>query len=124
MVDEILVGPLEARLIPARHDDAALETVAHDRFGHAAQKREGALMARDPVRALLRTGRFRVCIVGRAHRGDEELRLDAFASGGIDVGGLLARIVDKEFLAGAMDLPHRDATTLTPLAIELAELMV
>src|SRR5438552_1339302 len=46
---ELLVGALEARLVPTGHGDAALELIAHDDRGDAAQEGEGALMAGDPV---------------------------------------------------------------------------
>ena len=70
---EFLVGPLHARLVAARHDDAALELIGHDGLGDAAEELEGALVARDPVRDLLGARRFGVGVVRGAQHGDEEL---------------------------------------------------
>jgi hypothetical protein len=65
-----------------------------------------------------------VGVVGGAERGDEELDLDDFARGRIDEARLLAGIVDEALVAGAMDLPHRQAAALQPAAVEVAEARV
>src|SRR6266576_2667627 len=46
------------------------------------------------------------------------------AGGGLDNRRLLAGVVDKAFLAGAMDLAHRQAAALEPAPVDFAELGV
>ena len=121
---EVVVGPLHARLVAARHDDAALELIGHDGLGDAAEELEGALVAGDPIRDLLGAGRFGVGVVRGAQHGDEELDRDHLAGGGLDDPRLLAGVVDEALLAGAMDLAHRQAPALEPAPVELAELGV
>jgi hypothetical protein len=53
MPGELLVGALEAGLVATRHRDPALELIADDDLGDAAEEREGALVAGDPVVDLL-----------------------------------------------------------------------
>src|SRR6266446_6433329 len=121
MLGEVLVGALQARLVAAGHDDAALELVAHDGGRDAAEEREGAGVAGDPVGHLLGVGRLRVGVVRSPEGGDEELDLDDLARGGIDEPWLLARIVDEALPAGAVDLTHRQAPAREPGTVEVAE---
>ena len=62
------MGALEPGLIAARDDDPALELIADERGGDAAEERERALVARDPVRHLLRERRLGVGAVLRWER--------------------------------------------------------
>jgi len=121
---EVVVGPLHPRLIAAGDDAPALELIGHDRLGDAAEELEGPLVAGDPVRDLLGARRFRVRVVGGAQHGDEELDLAHLAGGRVDDPWLLARVVDEQLLAGAMDLAHRQAAAPEPAAVALAELGV
>jgi hypothetical protein len=121
---ELLVGALDARLVATGDGDAALELIADHDLGDTAEKREGALVAADPVVDLLRARGFGVGVVRRAQHGDEELDLGELAGGGLDDRRLLARVVDKQLLAGAMDLPHGEAPALEPPPVNLAVLRV
>src|SRR3989454_12804437 len=121
---EFVVGPLQAWLVAARHDDATLQLIGHDGLGDAAEELEGALVARDPVRDLLGARRFGVGVVRGAQHGDEELDRDHLAGGRLDNRRLLAGVVDEAFLAGAMDLAHRQAAALEPAPVDFAELGV
>ena len=124
VLGELLVRALQARLVAARHDDAALELVAHDGGGDPAKEGEGPLMAGDPVRDLLRPGRLGVGVVRGAEDGDEELDLDHLARRRVDDPRLLAGVVDEALVAGVVDLAHRQPAPLQPAAVELAELRV
>src|SRR6266540_4843300 len=121
---EVFVGALDAGLVATRDGDAALELVGDHDLGDAAEEGEGALVAADPVGDLFGARGFSVGVVGCPQHGDEELDLDDLAGRGIDDRGLLARVVDEQLLAGAMDLPHRQAAVLQPPAVDLAVLRV
>jgi hypothetical protein len=121
---EFVVGPLQARLVAARHDDATLELIGHDGLGDAAEELEGALVAHDPVRDLLGARRFGVGVVRGAQHRDEELDCDHLAGGRLDDRRLLAGVVDEQLRAGAVDLAHREPTAGEPAAVDLAELGV
>ena len=53
--------------------------------------------------------------------GDEELDLEDLAGGRVDELRLLARVIDEELVAGAVDLAHGQAPALEPAAVEVAE---
>ena len=106
---ELFVGALQARLVAAGHHDAALELVAHDRGRDAAEKREGARVAGDPVGHLLGAGRLDVGVVRGPEDGGEELDLDDLAGGRIDESRLLAGVVDEALVAGTVELAHGQA---------------
>jgi hypothetical protein len=118
---ELLVGALQAGLIATRHDDAALELVAHDSARDAAEEGEGPGMAGDPVRHLLGAGGLGVGVVGGAEDGDEELGRADLAGGRLDEPRLLAGVIDEALLAGAVDLAHRQAAPLQPASVQIAE---
>src|SRR5712691_755191 len=121
---EVVVGPLQARLVAAGDHDAALELIGHDGLGDAAKELEGALVARDPIRDLLGARRFGVGVVRGAQHGDEQFDLDHLAGGRVDDLRFLPGVVDEQLRAGAMDLAHREPPALEPAAVDLAELGV
>ena len=102
----------------------ALELIGPDRRRHAADEGQGADVAGDPVRALLRPRRLGVGVVRRAEHGDEQLDLDDLAAVGVDQAGPLARVVDEELIAGQVLLPHRQVALAQPRPVVLAELAV
>ena len=118
---KFLVRALQARLVAAGEDDAALELIAHDGTRDAAEEGEGPGVAGDPVRDLLGPRGLGVGVVGGAEGGDEQLHLDDLARGGIDEVRLLAGVVDEALLTGTMDLSHGQAAALQPAAVEVAE---
>lgn len=124
VLSELFIGALHAGLVAARHDDAALELIAHNGGRHATEERQGAGVAGDPVRTPLSARRLGVRVVGGAEDGDEQLDLADFARGGVDKARLLPGVVDEAFLAGAVDLAHRQAASAEPAAIDVAELRV
>jgi hypothetical protein len=78
-------------------------------------------VAGDPVGDLLGPRRLGVGVVGGTEDGDEQLDLDDLARGRVDEAWPLAGVVDEALLTGAMDLPHGQAATLQPAAVEVAE---
>ncbi len=124
MLGEVVVRSLHARLVAARDDDAALELIGHDGLGDAAKELERALVARDPVRDLLRARGFGVGVVRGAEHGDEEFDRDHLAGGRVDDRRLLPGVVDEQLGARAMDLAHRQAPAPEPAAVALTELRV
>ena len=121
---EFVIGPLHARLVAARDDDTTFELIGHDGRGDAAKELEGALVARDPVRDLLRARGFGVGVVRGAEHGDEEFDRDDLAGGGVDDRRLLPGVVDEQLGARAMDLAHRQTPAPEPAAVALTELRV
>jgi hypothetical protein len=80
-------------------------------------------MTPDPIRELLRAGRLGIGIVGGPQHGHEQFDLEERA-GGPDNGRFLAGVVDKQFLARPVDLPHRQPSAGEPPAVDVAKLRV
>ena len=78
-------------------------------------------MRADPVRHRLRPGCLDVGVVGCAEHGNEQLCLTNFTTETIDDGEGLPGIIDKQFLAGRVGLPHGDRQLANPGAVLLAE---
>ena len=70
---------------------------------------EGTVVRRNEIRHLLRRGRLRIRVVGRAEHRDEELDLDVLARLRIYVRRSHSRVVHEALLTGLVDLPHRHA---------------
>ena len=121
MARPLVEGFLNARGVLARFRHRGLELVGNDGTWHAAEERDRARVARDPVRELLRVRRFRVRVARRAEHRDEQLHPDDFAGECVDDVRLLARVVDERLVAGDVRLPHREALLAEPLAVPLAE---
>jgi hypothetical protein len=64
-------------------------------------------MGLDPVRKCLRPGRLGVGVIRSAKHGDEDLRVAYNPGFAINDHDLLARVIDKDLVAGRMVLPHR-----------------
>ena len=77
MGGELLISPIDARLVARRLGDTGLEVVADDRLRHTADRGERVDMRADPVRQCLAPARFRVSVVRRAERGDKDVRLSS-----------------------------------------------
>jgi hypothetical protein len=115
---EFLVRALQAGFVAAGEDDPAPELITHDGTRDAAEEGEGPGVAGDPVGDLLGPRRLGVGVVGGAERGDEQVRLDDLTGGRIEEARPLAGVVDEALVAGAMDLPHRQASALQPAAVD------
>jgi len=87
--------------------DAGLQIVADRLPRGAAEIGEGADMRADPVRQLLAPRRLGVGEARRAQGGDEYLDRDDLAGAGVDHLGGATGEIDKQLLAGDMDLAHR-----------------
>jgi hypothetical protein len=121
---QICVGRVQLWFIPAGLGDAAPQVIGHEDLRHATQIGEGPDMGPGPIRQRLRPGRLGIGVAGGAEDGDEDL-------GWPDLTGLpvldrygLARVIDEEFLAGAMLLPQTPIQRRPPGSIEIAEAAV
>lgn len=103
------------------YDSVARHRIGHQRARHASEVSERVLMARDPRRAILRLARFREGEARRSQHGDEQLDRDEFVGPPIDNRRLLARVVDDQRLARAVDLPHGQLLALEPAPVDLVE---
>ena len=77
MIGEILIRPVDARLVARRLRDAGLEIVGHRSLRHTAEEVERVDVRTDPVRQRLAPARLGVGVARRAEYRDEEVRLDA-----------------------------------------------
>jgi hypothetical protein len=105
----------------ALYEYVARHIFPDDGAGDAAKVGKGASVAGDPVGHLLGARGFGVGIVRGPEDGDEELDLAHLPRGWVDEPRLLAGVVDEAFLAGAVDLAHRQAAALQPAPVEITE---
>ena len=120
-----LVGRVEIRIGIARHADGTLEAIRYHQLRHTAKELESALVAHHPVIELLGAGGLGKGVVGGPQHGDKDLGpVKDLAGMRIDNGHGLAAVVDKEFFARNMGLPHRGLQQGRPLFIEPTEVVV
>src|SRR5438105_1821194 len=73
MIRKLLVSAIDAGLVARRLGDAGPEIVAYYRLRYAADRRERVDVSGYPVGKPLRPARFRIGVVGRTERGDEDV---------------------------------------------------
>src|SRR5436190_3722921 len=73
MLRKVLIAAIDAGLVARRLGDADPEIVAYYRLRYAADRREGVDVSGYPVGKPLRPARFRIGVVGRTERGDEDV---------------------------------------------------
>ena len=106
----VRVGPLDARLIPARHRDAGPQLIRHAHRRDAAKVLHRPDVARDAVGAALGAASpRRRCSWRRRARRRTVRRRSTSPVAGVDHRWPLARVVDERFLAGRVDLAHRQS---------------
>jgi hypothetical protein len=121
---QVLVGPVEQRLVLARLGDADAGIVRHPDLGRAAEVLKGADVGPHPRRQVLVQHRLRVGQVRRAEHREEEHRLPALPGDRIrDVDPAPAE-VDEGLLAGMVGLAHRRGQRPRPAQVSVAELAV
>jgi hypothetical protein len=101
------IRALQDGLIPTRDVDPGLQLIGHEQGGDAPQKGQGPTLALEKVRGPLRRARLGIGVIGRPQDRDEELDGVDDAGRGVDDRGALARVIEKQLLAGVMDLAHR-----------------
>ena len=114
-------GAVDQRLVERGLDDAGLQIVADRLARDPAKIGKGADMRRDPVWQLLAPGRLGIGQAGGAEHGDKNLYRDSLAGAGIDHRAGAAGEIDKQFLAGDMDLAHCRLQPAGPGSIQIAE---
>jgi hypothetical protein len=106
MGGEVLVRRIEPRLVPISGHHADLGVVRHDLARHTANEVQRPDMRANPVRQGLGRGRLDIGVAGGAQYGDEDLGCPHLAGRPINHIDSLSGIVDKQPLAGRMDLPQ------------------
>ena len=86
---EVLVGPVDARLVAAGTRDRALELVGDPQRGRAPEVLDHPDVGSDPVGQLLGLGRLGVGEAAGAEHGDEQLDAPRFARPGSTTVGRL-----------------------------------
>src|ERR1019366_6367021 len=80
VVGEVLVRPVDARLVARWLRDASLQIVGHERLRHAADRRKCVYMSADPIWQRLGPARLGVGVIGRAERRDKDVHAMLLAS--------------------------------------------
>ena len=111
-----VVGP---GFIPVGVGDQGARVVGHDELGHAAIETQCPGAGTQPVEHGLAWGGAGKCVARCAQRGHEDVGAAAVGQAHRGAGE-----VDKQFLAGAVDLAHGTLEGLGVTAVVLAELRV
>lgn len=124
MGGEVLVGRIEARLVPVGLEHASLEIVRDDLAWNATEESERPDMSTDPVGQRLRPGRLGVGVARGPQHGDEDLGGADLAGAAVDQLDGLAGIIDEQPLARRMDLAHDRRQPALPRLVEFTEAAV
>ena len=116
------VGAVDLRLVKAGLDHGDLGVVGHQQLRHPADRLESAGMGADPIPERLGPARLGVGEVGGAQDGDKDLRRPGLAGQPVDDHRhRVAGVIDKQFVAAGMGLPHCDRDARRPPAVQLAK---
>ena len=118
---EVLVGPIDARLVAARRRDPGLEIVAHERLRHPAQEGERIHMGADPVGQRLAQARLREGVVRCPQDRDEDLGGAHLPGEPVEHRHGIAGKIHEQLLAGRVGLPHGRRDAVAPFDVEIAE---
>ena len=121
VIGEILIRPVDARLVARRLGDAGFEIVGHRSLRHTAKEIERVDVRTNPVGQRLAPARLGVGVARRAECRDEEVRVVHLARHRIDDRHRVASPVDKQLVARHVGLPHRRREAPSPFAVKLAE---
>ena len=106
VIGEVLICPIDARLIARRLRNASLQIVGHSSLRHATEEIERVDVRADPVGQRLRPAGLSVGIARRPERRDEEMCLVHLTGHRIDDVDGIAGPVDEQLVAGHVRLPH------------------
>jgi hypothetical protein len=118
---QILVGPVDTRLVAARHRNPGLQIVADERLRHPAQEGKRIHMGTDPVRQRLAEPSLDECVIRRSHDRDEDLGGAHLAGEPVEHRHSIAGEVYEQLLAGRVGLPHGRRDPVAPFDVEVAE---
>mmetsp|Transcript_6076 Transcript_6076/g.24370 ORF Transcript_6076/g.24370 Transcript_6076/m.24370 type:complete len:788 (+) Transcript_6076:480-2843(+) len=117
VTSEFLVGSVGFGVVAVGGLDERARLVGHDQAGHAADELQRLHLRADPVGGGLARRGAGVGVVRRAQRGHEDLGLRDLAGGRVNDGHGVAGVVDKQLLAGNVDLAHRALLALGELGV-------
>src|SRR5205814_10411602 len=120
----IMLSAHESEFVARRLGYAGTEIVAHHRLRYAADRRKGIDVGGDPIGKPLRPARFRVGVVRRPERGDEDVSGTFRIRYLIEHRHCVAGVIDEQPRSGRVRLTHRRRDGLAPFAIEIAETTV
>ena len=121
VIGEILICPVDARLVARRLGDAGFEIIGHRRPRYTTKEIERVDVRTNPVGQRLAPARLGVGIARRAEGRDEEVRVVHLARHRIDDRHRVASPIDKQLVARHVRLPHRRCEASSPFAVKLAE---
>ena len=121
VLGELLVCPVDARLVAARGGDSGLQVVAHDRLRNAADGPQCIDMRSDPIGQPLRPARLCEGVVGGAQHRDEDLDPSLLAGPAVEHRHRVAGEVHEQLVRRPVALAHRRRDGLAPSAVEIAE---
>jgi hypothetical protein len=121
MPGHIGVSPVDHRLVKARLGNTGLQIVADRLACRAIKIGEGANVRGDPIRKGLAPYCLGVGEARRAERGDKDLHRDDLATETVDHLGRATGKVDKQLLAGNMDLAQGRLQPADPALVQIAE---
>ncbi len=119
MAREVEHGVVGARLIAVRIGNQGTRVIGHDQVGATTYKAQGAHHRADPIDHRLARRGAGEGVARCAQCGDEHMGTRA-----IGHRDGRASVVDKQLLAGLVDLAHRALQALGPRVVVLAELRV
>jgi hypothetical protein len=116
------VAAIDLRFVKAGLDDRDFGIVRHQQPGHAADGGKGSRVGSDPIAEPLRPVRFGIGEVGGPEHGDKNLRRPGLAIEPIDDHRhRVTGVIDKQLVAAAVGLPHRQRQPQRPAAVQFAE---
>ena len=121
MGGEVLVGPVDARLVAARRRDPGLEIVADERLRHPTQEGERIDMGADPVGQRLAEAGLGEGVVRCPQHRDEDLGGTHLPGEPVEHRHGIAGEVHEQLLAGHVGLPHGRRDAVAPFDVEVAE---
>src|SRR5260370_39817825 len=121
VIREILIRPVDARLVARRLRDAGFEIVRHRSLWRTPEEVERVDVRTNPVGQRLAPARLGVGVARRAEYRDEEVRLVHLTRHRIDDRRPAASPVDEQLIARHVRLPHRRREAPSPFAVKLAE---
>src|SRR5258707_2081572 len=121
---EILVGPVDPRLVAARRRDPSLQIVADKCLRHPAQEGKRIHMGADPIGQRLAEPSLGECVIRRPHDRDEDLGRAHLPGEPVEHRHGIAGEVHEQLFSGRVVLPHGRRDPVAPFDVEVAETAV
>jgi len=121
---EILVGPVDPRLVAARRRDPSLQIVADKCLRHPAQEAKRIHMGADPIGQRLAEPSLDECVIRRPHDRHEDLGSAYLPGEPVEHRHGIAGEVHEQLFSGRVGLPHGRRDPVAPFDVEVAETAV